>query len=81
VLANDTDADFDSVSAALVSGPSHGTLSLQPGGSLTYTPGGNMSCDARIDSFTYRVSDATGPGNVATVKSSSPQQQRCSSGY
>src|SRR5205823_5214791 len=38
VLANDTDADSDSLSAILVSGPAHGTLGFHADGSFTYTP-------------------------------------------
>src|SRR3989449_9460409 len=34
VLANDTDADGDALTAVLVSGPSHGTLTLNADGSL-----------------------------------------------
>ena len=42
VLANDTDADGDSLTAVLVGGPSHGTLSLGTDGSFTYTPAANF---------------------------------------
>src|SRR5439155_18259389 len=39
VLANDTDVDTgDLLTAALVSGPAHGTLTLNSDGSLRYTP-------------------------------------------
>ncbi|TMD29158.1 MAG: hypothetical protein E6I94_07155, partial [Chloroflexi bacterium] len=40
VLANDSDADGDALRAALVSGVSHGTLSLATNGGFTYTPAG-----------------------------------------
>ena len=39
VLANDTDPDGDTLSAVLVSGPAHGTLSLNANGSFTYKTG------------------------------------------
>ncbi|MFO0929483.1 MAG: Ig-like domain-containing protein [Gemmataceae bacterium] len=38
VLANDTDAEGDALSAVLVSGPTHGTLSFTANGGFTYTP-------------------------------------------
>jgi len=38
VLGNDTDANQDSLTAALVTGTSGGTLNLQPSGAFTYTP-------------------------------------------
>jgi Ca2+-binding RTX toxin-like protein len=38
VLANDTDADNDTLTAALATGPTSGSLALQPDGSFTYTP-------------------------------------------
>ena len=64
VLANDTDPDGDALSAVLVSGPSHGTLTLNANGSFTYTPAGNYSGP---DSFTYRANDGSANSNVATV--------------
>ena len=48
----------------LVSGPSHGTLTLNPNGSFTYTPVANY---AGPDSFTYRASDGTAQSPAATV--------------
>jgi VCBS repeat-containing protein len=64
VMGNDTDADADPLAAALMSGPSHGTLALNGDGSLSYTPAENYNGS---DSFTYRVSDGTSESNVATV--------------
>jgi FtsP/CotA-like multicopper oxidase with cupredoxin domain len=46
VLANDVDA----TGATLVTGPSHGSLTLNPDGSFTYTPEADFSGQ---DSFTY----------------------------
>src|SRR5437762_5105249 len=65
VLANDSDADGDTLSvAALVSGPAHGSLALNPNGALTYTPAANFN---GTDSFTYKVNDGQGDNNVATA--------------
>ncbi len=54
VLANDTDADGDALTAALVTGPAHGTLVLNADGSFSYAPGLNFN---GADSFIYQVSD------------------------
>jgi VCBS repeat-containing protein len=64
VLVNDTDIDGDTLSAVLVSGPENGTLTFNPDGSFTYTPGADFN---GIDSFTYKANDGTADGNVATV--------------
>src|SRR4029079_12473014 len=50
VLANDTDVDANPLTAAVVTGPSHGTLTLNANGSFTYTPAANYN---GADSFTY----------------------------
>ena len=64
VLNNDTDANGDALTAALAGNVSHGTLSLSPNGSFTYTPASGYS---GADSFTYRANDGTSNSNTATV--------------
>jgi dipeptidyl aminopeptidase/acylaminoacyl peptidase len=64
VLQNDTDADGDTLTAALVSGPSNGTLMLNADGSFTYTPTANYN---GTDRFTYKANDGQADSNVATV--------------
>ena len=64
VLSNDTDSDGDALSAAVVSGPSHGNLALDPNGSFSYTPAPDYEGE---DSFTYRASDGTANSATATV--------------
>ena len=64
VLANDRDADGDSLTAELVSGPTHGELSLNGDGTFTYTPDPQF---LGFDSFTYLANDGTANSSVATV--------------
>jgi len=64
VLANDTDPDGNTLSAALVASPAHGTLSLSSNGSFTYTPNASF---VGQDAFTYRASDGQANSNTATV--------------
>jgi VCBS repeat-containing protein len=64
VLSNDSDVDGGSLTAVLVTGPSHGTLNLNSNGSFTYTPAANYS---GADSFTYRASDGSLQSDAATV--------------
>jgi len=64
VLANDTDVDGDPLSSVLVSGPSHGTLSLNANGSFTYAPALNYNGP---DSFSYKANDGTANSGVAVV--------------
>ena len=63
VLANDTD-EGDALTTALITPPGGGTLSRNPNGSLTYSCPGEL---VGAVTFTYRVSDAGGPGNLGTV--------------
>jgi VCBS repeat-containing protein len=64
VLGNDTDADGDPLTAVLVRGPANGTLTLNPDGSFTYTPGPNFN---GADSFTYQASDGLDQSAPVTV--------------
>ncbi len=64
VLANDSDPDGNSLTAVLVSGPAHGSLTLNFNGSFTYTPMNNFTGP---DSFTYRASDGITNSGIATV--------------
>src|SRR5213078_3452026 len=64
VLSNDSDPDADTLSAILVSGPGHGTLTLSTNGSFLYTPASNYFGS---DTFTYRNSDGTTNSGTATV--------------
>ena len=65
VLVNDTDIEGDSLTAALVSGPSHGTLTLNSDGSFSYLPSTDFNGS---DSFTYVANDGSGNSNTATVE-------------
>jgi VCBS repeat-containing protein len=64
VLVNDTDEDSAAITAALVSGVTSGSLTLNADGSFTYTPAANFN---GTDSFTYRADDGGAESNLATV--------------
>ena len=64
VLANDTDADGDPLSAVPADLPAHGSLSLNADGSFTYTPDADF---AGSDRFTYRAFGGGAASNLATV--------------
>jgi uncharacterized delta-60 repeat protein len=64
VLANDSDPDGEPVTAALVTGPAHGSLTLNSDGSFTYAPTQYFN---GTDSFTYMANDGSLNSNVATV--------------
>jgi hypothetical protein len=75
VLANDTDADGDSLTVASVAGLSagtlgqpvataHGTVTLNANGSFNYTP---LAGYCGPDTFTYQASDGVRNSNQATV--------------
>jgi large repetitive protein len=65
VLANDSDAENDSLTAILVTGPAHAiSFVLNPDGTFVYVHNGT---ETTTDSFTYKANDGTLDSNVATV--------------
>ncbi len=64
VLANDSDADGDTITAVLVSQPSHGSLALHPDGSFDYLVHSPISVS---DSFIYRAFDGLEFSQPVTV--------------
>jgi VCBS repeat-containing protein len=64
VLANDTDAQGNGLTAELLTAPQHGTLSFHADGSFSYTPADGFNGS---DTFTYRASDGSLDSNTATV--------------
>lgn len=82
VLANDSDADGDALTALLISGPSDGSLVLLSDGGFTYTPDAAFS---GIDSFVYQPFDGanTGPARTVTLnvtRAAAPPPPSTSSG-
>ncbi len=63
VLANDSDADGDSLAVASVADPAHGQAAVE-GGAVRYTPAANYN---GADSFSYVVSDGNGGADTAAV--------------
>ncbi|WP_372966455.1 Ig-like domain-containing protein, partial [Marinobacter sp.] len=64
VLSNDSDPEGLALTAQLVGGPAHGSLTLNADGSFIYTPITNY---VGSDSFTYRAYDGTATSNLAAV--------------
>jgi len=64
VLSNDTDADNDALTAAIVGSPAHGSVTLNADGSFVYTPAADYFGP---DSFTYKANDGAIDTSVATV--------------
>jgi hypothetical protein len=63
VLANDSDVDGDQMTAAVLDGPDHGSLTLNPNGSFQYLPDATFFGQ---DVFTYTVT-AGGASDTGTV--------------
>jgi VCBS repeat-containing protein len=64
VLANDADPEGSSLTAAQVSGPGHGSLTLASNGGFQYAPTAGYTGP---DTFTYQASDGSLPSSAATV--------------
>jgi VCBS repeat-containing protein len=58
------DAEGQSITAALGTGPQHGTVVVNTDGTFLYTHNGD---DSPSDSFTYEVFDSAGGSDLATV--------------
>ena len=64
VLANDRDAEGNSLTAILETAPTHGTLTLEPDGSFQYQPAPNFTGQ---DVFRYGVSDGIDSSESTSV--------------
>ena len=64
VLSNDSDVDGDTLVVTGVTQPAHGTVVVNPDGSVTYTPAPNYNGP---DQFSYQVSDGKGGTDTAVV--------------
>ncbi len=64
VLANDTDAENNTLSAILISSTTHGTLIFGIDGSFTYTHDGSETTG---DSFAYKANDGALDGDTVMV--------------
>jgi VCBS repeat-containing protein len=64
LLANDSDQEGSALTAAKVTNPAHGTVTVNANGSFAYTPAANYNGP---DSFTYRVNDGSANSIAATV--------------
>src|SRR4029078_10324805 len=62
LLANDSDADGDNLNLTVTSQPLHGTVSVNPDGSFSYTPGANYN---GLNGFSYLVSGCNTPSHRA----------------
>lgn len=58
------DADYDSLTFAVLTQPSNGTLALTATGSFTYTPNATVT---GMDEFSFTVSDGSGTSAGAAV--------------
>jgi len=64
VLANDSDVDDDELSVSGVTQPTKGTVTINPDGTVEYTPNPDAF---GTDSFSYTVSDGNGGEDTANV--------------
>ncbi|MDX1441395.1 MAG: glycosyl hydrolase family 18 protein [Nitrosopumilaceae archaeon] len=64
VLLNDIEPDGGTMTAHLVSLPTHGSLNLNPEGDFVYTPDLDFT---GIDTFSYFAMDSDGPSNTVEV--------------
>ncbi len=64
VLANDSDVDGDALSVTGLTIPANGAASINPNGTVTYTPTKDFN---GVDTFAYTLNDGNGGSRVTTV--------------
>ena len=64
VLDGDSDPEGDPLTAELISGPTHGSLSLADNGTFIYSHNGS---ETTSDTFSYRANDGTDLSAITTV--------------
>ena len=64
-LGNDLDADFDVLTATLLTGPAHGALAFNADGSFVYTPDRDFHGQ---DSFWYEFTDGNNVSEAVEVQ-------------
>ncbi|WP_374663339.1 tandem-95 repeat protein [Ramlibacter sp.] len=64
LLASASDIDSATLTATIVTGPSHGTVTVSADGTFSYQPHANFN---GTDTFTYTVTDGDLVSNVATI--------------
>jgi len=64
ILANDSDIDSSDLVSVISQAPSNGNVTVNPDGSVTYTPNANFS---GTDTFEYEVCDEFGTCDTAVV--------------
>ena len=76
VLTGANDVDGDALTAAVVSAPASGTLSLAANGSFVYTPAANVN---GLVTFAFRASDGSLNSNngTITINITAGESRRC----
>lgn len=64
ITRNDSDPDNDPFTVIIDTQPSHGSVTANVSGTVSYTHDGS---DNLVDSFTYHINDGTLDSNIATV--------------
>jgi large repetitive protein len=74
ILANDSDANGDALTAVVDTDVSHGSLTLNVDGSFNYTPEPGFR---GTDSFAYHASDGQDDSNIVIVSITVKEQAGC----
>ena len=64
IVLTGSDADGNTLTYSIVTGPTHGTLDTNTGQNIIYTPGAGYN---GADQFTFKVNDGSVDSNIATV--------------